>query len=69
VLEKTPDGKESLKITVKASGLWGQANSSPDSSRPAAQVRPVRPVAPTGQTGPAQSRPKMIKPKHLKVGT
>jgi hypothetical protein len=28
VLEKTPYGKESLKITVKPSGLGGQANSS-----------------------------------------
>jgi hypothetical protein len=36
VLEKTPDGNESLKITVRASGLGRQANSSRDSSRPAA---------------------------------
>ena len=47
-LEKTPDGKESLKITVKASILNGQASSSQDSSRPPSQVQPVRPVYPTG---------------------
>ena len=35
-LEKTPDGKESLKITVKASILNGQASSSRDTSRPVA---------------------------------
>ena len=49
VLEKTLDGKESIKITVKASRLGGQASSSRDLSRPAAQVRPVPSI---GQTGP-----------------
>jgi len=47
-MEKTPDGKESMKITVKASRPWGQQSSSRDASRPAAQARPVRPVASTG---------------------
>jgi len=51
VLEKTPDGKESLKIIVEASRPGGQANPPLDLSRPAAQARPVRPVSPTGQTG------------------
>ena len=50
-MEKTPDGEESLKITVKASRPGGQESSSQDTSRPAAQARPVRPVASTGQTG------------------
>ena len=50
-MEKTPDGKESLKITVKASIPGGQESSSRDTRRPAAQARPVRPVASTGQTG------------------
>ncbi|XP_025826659.1 mitochondrial GTPase 1-like isoform X2 [Panicum hallii] len=66
VLEKTPDGKELQKITVKASKLGGQASSSRASSRPVAQARPVRPVLPTGQ---AQGRPKMIKPRRPEVGT
>ena len=46
-MEKTPDGKESLKITVKASRLGGQESSPRDMSRPAAQARPGRPVTPT----------------------
>ena len=50
-MEKTPDGMESLKITVKASRPGGQESSSQDTSGPAAQARPVRPVASTGQTG------------------
>ena len=36
--EKTPDGKESLKITVKASRSRGKESSSRDTSRPAAQA-------------------------------
>ena len=47
-MEKTPDGKESLKIIVKASRPGGQESSSRDTRRPAAQARPVRPVTPTG---------------------
>jgi len=40
-MEKTPDGEESLKITVKASRPGGQESSSQDTSRPAAQSRLV----------------------------
>ena len=43
-MEKTPDGKESLKITVKASRPGGQESSSQKTSQPATQARPVRPV-------------------------
>ena len=68
-LEKTPDGKESLKITVKASRSGGQESSSQDTRRPAAQVRSVRLVASTGQTGQAHRRPRTFKPKHPEVGT
>ena len=50
-MEKTPDGKESLKITVKASRPGGQESFSQDTSRPTAQARSVRSVASTGQTG------------------
>ena len=38
MLGKTPDGKESLKITVKTSRPGGQESSSRDSSRPAVQA-------------------------------
>ena len=65
-LEKTPDGKESLKITITASRPRGQEGSSQDTSRPAAQARPVRPVTSTGQT---QSRPRTFKPKCPEVCT
>ena len=68
-MEKTTDGKESLKITVKASRPGGQESSSQDTSRPAAQAQPVRPVASTGQTGQAKSRPRTFKPKRRKEGS
>jgi hypothetical protein len=51
VKKKTPDGKETLKITIRDPRLGGQEGSI-SSSRSAAQARPVRPVTPTGQTGP-----------------
>ena len=41
-MEKTPDGKESLKITVKASRPGGHESCSQKTSRPATQARPVR---------------------------
>jgi hypothetical protein len=49
MMEKTLDGEESLKITIKASRLGGQESSLRDTSRPTAQARPVRPVASTGR--------------------
>src|SRR6185436_12807450 len=55
-MEKTPDGKESLKITVKASRPGGQGSCPQKTSRPATQTRPVRPVASTGQTGQTKGR-------------
>ena len=63
-MEKTPDGKESMKITVKASRPGGQESSSQKTSRPATQARPVRPVASTGQTSQAKTRPRTFKSKH-----
>jgi hypothetical protein len=51
VLEKDADGKEVLKITIKASGLRGQAgNSKQDQSsvQQKTQSRPVRPIVQTG---------------------
>ena len=46
VLEKAPDGKELIKITVKAQVPGGQESSSAATSRPAVQDRPIRPVSP-----------------------
>ena len=46
VLEKAPDGKELIKITVKAQVPGGQESSSAAASRPAVQDRSVRPVRP-----------------------
>ena len=51
VLEKTPDGKKSLKITLKASRPREQVSSSQNSSRPVTQARPVKPASSTGHTG------------------
>ena len=68
-LEKTLDGRESLKITVKASRPGGQESSSRNMSQPVAQARPVRPASSTGQTGQAQSRPRTVKPKGPEVRT
>ena len=68
-LEKTLDGRESLKITVKASRPGGQESSSRNMSQPVAQARPVRPASSTGQTGQAQSRPRIVKPKAPEVRT
>ena len=69
VLEKAPDGKELIKITVKTQVPGGQESSSAAASRPAVQDRPVRPVSPTGQTGQLQGRPRTFKPKRLEEGT
>ena len=49
VLEKAPDDKGLIKITVKAHVPGGQEGAS-SSSRPAVQDPPVRPVSPTGLT-------------------
>jgi len=52
IVQKTPDGKSTLKITVNAPKPGGQEDST---SQPAVQARPVRPGPATGQTGPATS--------------
>jgi hypothetical protein len=55
VVQKTPDGKSTLKITDNAPKPGGQENFS---SQPAVQAQPVRPVRPgpaAGQTGQATS--------------
>jgi len=77
VKEKTDDGKDTLKITIRAPRLGGQWSSPPD-SRSTAQALPVRPVSPTVPTDPtgsssrsdrANNRPQTFKPKRPEVGT
>ena len=80
VREKTPDGKESLKIIVEALRL-GEKEASTSGSRPAVQAWPIRPLSPTGQTGQtgqtghpnwldrSSNRTRTFKPKRLEVGT
>ena len=54
VKEKTSDGEQTLKITIRAPRLgWGVAQGgSLLGSQSVAQARPIRPVGMTGQTGP-----------------
>jgi hypothetical protein len=46
VLEKAPDGKELIKITIRAQVPGGQESSSAAASQPAVQDRPARQVRP-----------------------
>jgi hypothetical protein len=67
--EKNPDGRETLKITVKASGLGGQGSSAPISRQPLEPEKAgaVKPAGVDGQTAPAHGRPKMLKPKRPEI--
>jgi hypothetical protein len=68
--EKTPDGRETFKITVKASGHGGQGSSTPSGQHITEPVldRAVRPGVQGGQTAPAHGRPKMLIPKRPEIG-
>jgi hypothetical protein len=68
--EKTPDGKETFKVTVSASRHEGKGSSTPVDQRPSepSLARPVRPVEVTGQTGVSPGRPRMIKPSRSEIG-
>jgi hypothetical protein len=67
--EKTPDGKETFKVTVSASGHGGQGLSTPVNQRPSepSLARPVRPVDVTSQIGVPPCRPRMIKPSRPEI--
>ena len=67
--EKTPDGRETFKITVKASGHGGQGSSALVSRQPLEpiQAEMVRPAAEGGQTAPVHGHPKMLKPKRPEI--
>jgi hypothetical protein len=68
--EKTPDSRETFKITVKASGHGGQGSSTPSGQQTTEHVldRVVRPGVQSGQTAPAHGHPKMIVPKRPEIG-
>jgi hypothetical protein len=63
--EKTPDGRETFKITVKAFGHGGPGSSIPSGKHTTEPVldRAVRLGVQGGQTAPAHGRPKMLVPK------
>jgi hypothetical protein len=67
---KTPDGRETFKITVKASGLGGKGSSAPVSRQPLEPEKAgaVKPAGVGSQTAPAQGRPRMLKPKRPEIG-
>jgi hypothetical protein len=69
-MEKTPDGRETFKITVKASGHGGQGSSMPSGQQTTEPVldRVVRSGVQGGQTSPAYGRPKMLIPKRPEIG-
>jgi hypothetical protein len=68
--EKTPDGRETLKITIKASGHGGQGSSTPSGQQTTKPVldRAVRPGVQGGQTAPAHGHPKMLVSKRHEIG-
>jgi hypothetical protein len=59
VVEKTADGKESLKITIKAPTLRGQAQAkiAEETVKQPETLQPVRPVNATSQTGSVGGHP------------
>jgi hypothetical protein len=65
--EKNPDGKNTFKVTVSASGHGGQGSSTPVDQRPS-EPSLDRPVEVTGQTGVPPGRPRMIKPSRPEIG-
>jgi hypothetical protein len=68
--EKTPDGRETFKITVKASGHGGQGLSTPSGQQTTEPVldRAVRPGVQGSQTASAHGCPKMLVPKQPEIG-
>jgi hypothetical protein len=63
--EENLDGRETFKITVKASGHGGQGSSAPVSRQPLEpeHAEAVRPAGVGGQSAPAHGHPRMLKPK------
>jgi hypothetical protein len=69
--KKTPDGKETFKVTVRAFGYGGgQVSSTPADQRlfEPSLARLVRSMEVTDQTGTPLGHLRMIKPSHLEIG-
>jgi hypothetical protein len=68
--EKTPDGRETFKITVKASGHRVQGLSMPSGQQTTEPVldRAVRLGVQGGQIAPAYGRPKILVLKRPEIG-
>jgi hypothetical protein len=68
--EKTHDGRETFKITVKASGHGGQGSSTSSGQQTTEPIldRAVRPGLQGGQTAPTHGRPKMLISKRPEIG-
>jgi hypothetical protein len=68
--EKTPDGRETFKIIVKASGHWGQGSSALVSRQllEPKKAEAVKPAGVDGQNTHAHGRPRMLKPKRSEIG-
>jgi hypothetical protein len=68
--EKTLDGRETFKITIKASGHGGQGSSTLSCQQTTEPVldMAVKPGVQGGQTAPAHGRPKMLVPKWPEIG-
>jgi hypothetical protein len=68
--EKTPDGRETFNITVKAYGLGGKGSSAPVSRQPLEpeKARAVKPAGVGGQSAPTHGRPKMPISKWSEIG-
>jgi hypothetical protein len=69
-MKKTPDGRETFKIAVKASGHGGQGLFTPSGQHVTEPVlyKAVRPGVQGGQTAPAHGRPKMLVQKRPEIG-
>jgi hypothetical protein len=68
--EKTPDGRETFKISVKTSGHGGQGSSTSSGQHTTESVldRAVRLGVQGGQAAPAHGHPKMLIPKRPEIG-
>jgi hypothetical protein len=68
--EKTPDGRETFKITVKASGhgVQGSSTSSGQQTTKPVLDMAVRPGVQGSQTAPTHGRPNMLVPKRPEIG-
>jgi hypothetical protein len=66
---KTPDGRETFKITVKTSRLGGQGSSAPVSRQPLEREKTemVKPAGVGGPTAPTQGCPRMPIPKRPEI--